>query len=159
MQKPTDLRTAITAAYPEFARDPDRLTMWVEDGRVRSPMTANRGFTCEYTLNITVVAMTTDPGVLFLAINDWCRTNQPDLLTALPNAGYSFEADLIDRQTIDLHITLKLTEQIALVADGSGLALQSVPEPDMAWLTGDDALTSPPVNLTTVIPAEGTPPA
>ena len=158
MQKPSDLRAAITAAYPEFARDPDRLNMWVEHGRVRSPMVASsQGFACEYTLNITIVNMTGDPGVVFLAINEWVRTNQPDLATSLPTSGYEFEADLIDQQTIDIHITLKLTEQIALVPGGEGHALQSVAEPDYAWLTGEDYLTAPPVDLATLVPAEGTP--
>jgi hypothetical protein len=156
MQKPTDLRAAITTAYPEFARDPDRLNMWVEHGRVRSPMTADRGFTCEYVLNITIVNMTGDPGVVFLAINDWCRINQPDLLTPLAQAGYTFEADLIDQQTIDIHVMLKLTEEIALVPNGAGFALQSVAEPDYGWLIGDDALTTPPVNLTSIVPADTT---
>ena len=159
MQKPADLRAAITAAYPEFARDPDRLNMWVEHGRVRSPMVPNRGFTAEYTLNITIVSMTGDPNVIFLAINDWLRANQPDLASPAPNSGYEFEADIVDQQTIDLHVMLKLTEQIASMPNGTGFALQSVPEPDMSWLTGNDALTTPSVDLSAIIPAEGTPPA
>ena len=157
MPKPATLRAALTTAYPEFTRDPDRLNMWVEDGRVRSPMTPARGFTCEYTLNITIINMTGDPAVLFLAINDWCRTQQPDLMSPAPHAGYTFETDIIDLQTIDLHIKLKLTEPIAMVTNAGAPALQSVIEPDYAWLTGDDGLSSPTVNLMTVTPIVGTP--
>ena len=39
MQKPDSLRAAITAADPELGRDPARLLMWVEKGRIRAPMT------------------------------------------------------------------------------------------------------------------------
>ena len=133
--------------------------MWVEEGRIRSPMVAARGFTWEYTLNITVVNMTGDPSVLFLAINDWCRANQPDLLTPLAHAGYRFEVDLIDQQTVDLHIVLKLSEQVLVIANSDGTEnLQYPGEPDMTWLTGEPPLTTPAVNLTTVVAAAGTTP-
>lgn len=157
MEKPTSLRAALTAADPQLARDPDRLNMWVTEGRVRAPMTAARGFTWEYTLNITITDMTTHPSVLFLAINDWCRPNQPDLLTALANAGYGFEADIIDPNTVDLHITLKLSEQVDLITNTDGtLALQHLAEPDMEWLTGAPNLSTPAVPLTQITAAPGT---
>lgn len=159
MQKPNSLRALLTAAYPELSRDPDRLNMWVEEGRVRSPMVAARGFTWEYTLNITVVNMTADPSVLFLAINDWCRANQPDLLTPLPNSGYRFEVDLIDQQTVDLHIVLKLSEQVLVITNSDETtSLQYPGEPDMSWLIGDTPLTMPAVPLADIVPVAGTTP-
>ena len=157
MEKPNALRAALATADPELARDPDRLSMWVDEGRIRSPMTENRGFTWEYMLNITVVNLTLHPSVLFFAINDWLATNQPDLLTPLPHAGYTFEADLIDQQTTDLHITLKLSEQVALITGADGTtSLQHMPEPDMTWLTGAPSLSTPPANLTKVTPQDKT---
>ena len=160
MQKPATLRAALITADPQLGRDPERLNMWVEEGRIRSPMVVSRGFIWEYRLNITLIDCTVHPSVLFLAINDWCRTNQPDLLTALPNAGYTFDADILDLQTVDLHITLKLSEQVALVTGAGGeVSLQHLAEPDMSWLTGDDPLTTPPVALTAITPVPGPPPA
>ena len=159
MQKPASLRAALAAAYPQLARDAERLSVWVEEGRIRSPMTASRGFTWEYTLNITLTEMTGDPSVLFLAINDWCRTNQPDLLTPEAKSGYTFEADLIDTQTVDLHITLRLTEQVAVTTDANGnTQIQYLPEPDMSWLLGEPGLTTPTVGLTSLVAQLGTPP-
>lgn len=142
MEKPSSLRAALSAADPQLDRDAERLSMWVEEGRIRSPMTESRGFTWEYTLNITITDLTLHPSVLFLAINDWLRTNQPDLLSPQTSAGFHFEADIIDPQTIDLHVTLKLSEQVVLTTDANGKpALQHIAEPDMSWLTGGPPLT------------------
>jgi hypothetical protein len=160
MQKSDSLRAALTAAWPELGRDAERLTLWVEEGRIRAPMTAARGFTWEYRLNITITNLELDPSVLFLAINDWLRTNQPDLLTPASNAGYTFEADILDQRSIDLHIVLKLTEQVMVATDTDGnTTLQHIAEPDMTWLLGDPALTDPPVNLSRIVAQPGTPPA
>lgn len=157
MEKPNSLRAALTAAAPDLARDPERLTMWVEEGRIRSPMVENRGFAWEYTLNITVTDLILHPSVLFLAINDWLRAAQPDLLTPASSAGYRFDADIIDPQTVDLHIKLRLTENVALVAGPNGPALQHLAEPDMTWLIGTP-LTDPPVPRAKVTPMPGTTP-
>ena len=126
--------------------------MWVEEGHIRSPMTASRGFEWKYRLNITLTDCTTHPSVLFLAINDWLRVNQPDLISNATSEGYKFEADIIDTKSVDLHITLHLTEQVALVDDGEGgFALQHLAEPDLSWLTGAPSLSTPTVDLVRII--------
>ena len=115
MEKPASLRAALTAADPQLARDAERLSVWVEEGRIRSPMTASRGFSWEYTLNITITDFTLHPSVLFLAINDWLRTNQPDLLSPEAKSGYSFEADMLDPSVPALALTLVLAPASTLV--------------------------------------------
>jgi len=160
MQKLPSLRAALVAAYPQLGRDPDRLTMWVDKGRIRSPMTTDRGFDCEYTLSITITDAVVDPAILWLAINDWLRINQPDLLRPGAGTGYTFEVDLIDLQTIDLAIELTLTEQIAVVTDGSGnTTIQYVGEPDLSWLEGGAMPTLPAGDMQTITAVPGTPPA
>lgn len=130
MQKPASLRAAITAILPELGRDADRLKLWVEKGRIRSPMTPDRGFAWEYTLNLVITDFTDHPSLVFLTINDWLRAAQPDLLTGR-DAGYSFEADIIDDNTIDLAIEIALTEQVVLrPRAGGGFNLEHLAEPD-----------------------------
>lgn len=132
MQKPDSLRAAITAVLPDdFGRDPDRLKIWIDEGRIRAPMTANRAFAWSYKLNVVLIEFKDHPSIVFLAINDWLRVNQPDLLSADPAAGYTFTADIMDSETVDLQIELDLTEQVVLVArDDGGSDLQHLPEPD-----------------------------
>jgi hypothetical protein len=136
--KPNDLRAFIVAALPDFATDPERLAMWIEKGRIRSPMTASRNFEWEYTLNITLQDFTGEPAILFLVINDWLRTNQPELVQPGAKHGYVFEADVVDESTVDLHVQLDLTERTGVTANADGTdALQQLD--DAACLLDDDA--------------------
>jgi len=113
------LREAIALALPEFARDPERLSMWIEKGRIRSPMTESRDFEWEYNLYLTTQDFTGHPSVLFLAINDWLRVNQPELLQP-GSAGYDFEVDVVDDKTVDLHVWLDLTECVRVTKQDDG---------------------------------------
>ncbi|MDR7101470.1 phage tail protein [Croceicoccus sp. BE223] len=131
MEKPASLRAAITAVLPDLGRDSDRLKIWLDEGRIRSPMTASRAFSWEYKLHLVVTDYTDHPSIIFLAVNDWLRTNQPDVLAAGAGRGYSFNADILDDTTIDLVVELDLTEQVVLVPrEGGGFDLQHLSEPD-----------------------------
>lgn len=131
MEKPDSLRAAITEALPDLGRDSERLLLWVDQGRIRAPMTPDRGFAYAYKLNLVVTDFTGHPSIVALIINDWLRVNQPDLLSADPGSGYSFSADILDSQTVDITFELDLTEQVVLVARGDGgFDLQHLAEPD-----------------------------
>lgn len=130
MQKPASIRAALADLLPELHRDPDRFMVWLEKGAVRSTMIESRAFAWSYTLNIVITGLTAHPSLAMLAICDWLRTNQPDLLA--PNApGFRFEADIIDDKTVDLMIELDLDEPVVLQprADGSGFDLEHLPPP------------------------------
>lgn len=145
MIKPAALRAAITTMLPDLGRDPQRLQMWADKGRIRATLSDNRGFAWEYTLNIVVTDYTGHPSLVFLAINDWLRVNQPDLLGA-GQPGYPFEADIIDDGTVDLHAELALTEQVSLRSRGDGeFDLEHLAEPLV--LDDDMALANPPALL------------
>lgn len=136
--KHVSLREAVAKALPELARDPERLSMWIEKGRIRSPMTESRDFEWEYTLNITVQDFTDHPSVLFLTVNDWLRVNQPDLLQPGAGSGFNFEVDVVDDSTVDLHVWLDLTERVSVTANDDGTdAIVHLPE--RADLLPDDA--------------------
>lgn len=142
MQKPDSLRAAIGAVLPEITRDPDKLKLWVDKGRVRATMTPSRDFSQEYTLTLELADFTDHPSIVFLAINDWLRLNQPDKL-ANGAPGYTYEADIVDDATIDLIVELTLTEQIRLTPrDGGGWNLEHVAEPIL--FPDDEPIASPP---------------
>lgn len=129
MKKPGLLRAAIVALLPELARNPDKLAMWVENGRVRATGNAQRGFAWEYPLTVVVEDFTKPPETLFFIVVDWLRTQQPDLL-ASNSEGFPFEVDVIDDKTSDVKITLPLREIVTAIGDGSGgWQLEVVPEP------------------------------
>jgi hypothetical protein len=129
VKKPALLRAAIGTLYPELARDPDKLAMWVEQGSVRSTGNVQRGFAWEYQLTIVAEDFTREPEGLFFVVVDWLRTQQPDLIQ--PNApGFPFEVDVIDDKTFDVKMTLPLREIVTAAAvGGGGWQLEVVPEP------------------------------
>lgn len=142
MEKPSSLRAAIGAVLPDLGTDPDRLRMWVEKGTIRCRQTESRAFAWAYTLTVVITDFTGHPSLVFLAVNDWLRLNQPDLLAASA-PGYAFQADIIDEKTVDLQIDLALTEQVVLVPrDGGGLDLQHLTEPPL--FPELDPLSDPP---------------
>lgn len=130
MNKINTLRTALQAALPELKADPARLRMWIERGEAQSRQTATRGFAFAYQLNILIIEFATDIAVLALALFDWLRVNQPDLLA--PGAtGFSFDVDILDNETADVLVQLNIAQNISAAPqpDGSTL-LTYLDEPD-----------------------------
>ena len=142
MQKPDSLRAAIAAVIPEIARDPAQLKLWVDKGRIRAPMTPNRDFAMAITLTLELIDFAGHPSIVFLAINDWLRVNQPELLAA-GAPGYSFDSAIIDDKTIDLIIELELSESVRLTdREGGGWNLEHVAEPVL--FPEDEPIATPP---------------
>ena len=54
MNKPNSLRAALTAALPEFARNPDRLHIFIEHGSIAVTAAKSLSFEYAYTLDIVV---------------------------------------------------------------------------------------------------------
>lgn len=130
MKKPDLLRAALSR-LPELARDPGRLAMWVDKGTIRAPMTCQRGFSWDYELNAIVTDCATDPAAIFFIIADWLRIQQPDVLAPGKEGAFTFEADILDDKSFDIHIVLQLTETVrAIPRDDGGVDLQTTAEPD-----------------------------
>lgn len=147
MIKPDSLRQAIAVAVPELARDPDRLLMWIDRGRLRSHQTGSFGFEYRYTLNLTVLDFATSPSALMIAVIAWLRTNQPELL-AVNTDAFEFEADILDNKCIDLGLKLELSEQVSVEQrEDGGFDLQHLSEPDPIF--ADDFA---PQNVTPIPP-------
>ena len=130
MKKASLLRTALVTALPELANDPSRLAMWVEKGSGHSRQTGTRGFSFEYELNVLVREMTSDIALLALALFDWLRIHQPDLL-AHKTAGFEFDADILDSESADVLIRLRLVDRVSVSAgEEGGAVLEYLTEPD-----------------------------
>lgn len=141
MKKPALLRAAIGALFPDFARDPDQLAMWIESGSVRATKNGQRGFSWEYQLTVVAEGFTREPEGLFFAVVDWLRRHQPDVTQ--PNApGFAFEVDIIDDRTFDVKMILPLREVVTATAitgpAGAGWQIEVQGEP--ALFTDDEPL-------------------
>lgn len=141
MIKHDSLRQAIAATVPEFGRDPERLAMWIDKGRMRAHRTENLSFEYRYTLNILAFEYAGSPSAVMIAIIAWLAIHQPDLLTANQDA-FDFDVDVLDNDSVDMAIRLELTESVSVTArEDGGYDLQHLAEPDP--LFADDFAPEP----------------
>ena len=121
MEKPALLRAEIEKHLPEIKNNPEKLTLFVQNGRVFGNK-HTLGHEVRYTLALMIDGYTGDTGILNAVILNWARRHQPDLLAPgrVPDNAYRFEADILDNQSCDLLIELALSERITVTADNNG---------------------------------------
>jgi hypothetical protein len=93
--------------------------MWVEKGHVTARLGPQRGFALAYDLTVLVSSFASDAAMLMFIVCDWLREHQPDLL-ASGAQGFAFEADILDEKTVDVQITLPLTEVVLAQGQADG---------------------------------------
>ncbi|BBH14532.1 phage tail protein [Chromobacterium haemolyticum] len=132
MNKPHTLRAALEAALPELRHNPDRLTMWTEDGQLAIRPGALH-FTLHYTLKLVVIEYGRGIESILLPLLDWIAINEPPLLQN-PDAradGLSYRSEIISHSAEDIEITVKLSERVKAVKDAAGgFAFEYLGEPE-----------------------------
>lgn len=132
MYKPDSLRTFLVAAIPELARDPDRLSVYIDTGSIVSGMAQGLSWEYRYTLRLIITDFALDPDALMAPLIAWMRVNQPDTMANpdLAARAINFEADILSDATVDVAIALQLTERAICKpnADGS-YTVTHPPEP------------------------------
>lgn len=152
MIKPGQLRTALEAALPEFVSEPDRLAIYVDNGRVVSRRKPGLSYEYRYELRLFFEAFTRGPDAIMVPLLLWIRDYQPDLMLRYEREDQAivFAADILDQSTWDIAVRFELTEAVMLVArpNGSGWDVTHLPEPspDDPSITGIE----PPPPLGTI---------
>lgn len=135
MLKPASLRSTIEAALPDLARDPDRLLVFIDEGTVRCTAATSLSFEYGYTLRVVVTDYARHADTLIVPVLRWVATHQPELLANfdMQKTGIRFEADLLNKSSMDLSILLTLTERVVVSAnpDAPGLLAEHVGEPPL----------------------------
>jgi len=136
MKKLDSLRAFLTGYIPALRRAPDKLDMAVSRGHLVSWMTSALGFEYRFTASLVIEDYAGDPDTVFLPLILWVRQNQPELLQNhdLADNQIAYQVDRIDADTVDIAVTLPLTETVRVVPrpDGSGADLIHVDEPGLA---------------------------
>ncbi|MFY9350382.1 MAG: phage tail protein [Sphingobium sp.] len=136
MLKPDRLRAALVEAAPEYGRDPDRLAIYIDQGRVATRLSpGNASFEYRYRLRATLLDFTGHPDIVMVALVKWLSVEQPDLLQRheTGSEAIGFEADVLAGGAIDLDISLQLTEAVVLrPREGGGHDLVHLEEPALA---------------------------
>lgn len=122
MKKPDSLRTHMLNAVKELQRDPDRLLTFVDKGNVRCTMANGLSFEYVYEINLVFTNFAGEPDAVMLPLLDWVRTHQHELLVNAEKSkeALKFEAELLSNHSVDLSITLPLSERVIVKRQDNG---------------------------------------
>jgi hypothetical protein len=122
MNKPNSLRAAIERAHPQLSASPDLLTVFINDGTVVATGTRTPSFEYRYDCEMIVRDFIGSADEVMIAVIEWARVNQPNLVTNPDQRrdGITFVADILANNAVDLAVTLKLAESVAVGTDEHG---------------------------------------
>ena len=137
MKKPTSLRDHLLAAVPGLRRNRDQLSVFVDQGNIRS--TAAHGLSFEYSYTVQVL-ITDYPGsadAVAIPLLAWVLQNQRELLENLERGktAIEFEVDILNNDLVDMSIRLPLTERVIVKPATDGSAALQVTYPEEPQLT------------------------
>jgi P2 phage tail completion protein R (GpR) len=112
MIKPALFRTALLAALPALANDPQNLSIAVERGHIRTNGEEKTGFEYVYTMCLMVQDFAGDFDQLAAFVMTWMRQYEPAALkNNQKNAqAVRFQVEILSTELVDVCIELDLTE-------------------------------------------------
>lgn len=131
MYKPKSLRAALNDAVPVLRGNPDMLRIFIDNGKLASTLATSLSFENQYTLNVIVEDFPGDIDLILVPIQAWLRVHQADIMTTDEGRkkGFTYFADINDNDSIDLSISLMLTERTLVKEVGTQLHVEHAPEP------------------------------
>lgn len=122
MNKPAGVRAALERAIPSLVDEPDKLTVFVDRGSIAATGSKSASFEYRYTLHLLLLDFAGDADEVMIALIEWARSNQPDLVTNWDqrDSGITFECDILGNATVDLSIKMKLSESVAVAVGPDG---------------------------------------
>ncbi|HAS0851004.1 phage tail protein [Enterobacter cloacae complex sp. ECL405] len=133
MHKLKSLRQALIDAIPQLNANPERLQMSVGGGNIDARQASSLSFEKRYALNVKVSGFTGDSEGFFVPVLAWLRENQPDIFTLDEGRknGYTFAIVLNDDDTMNITISVQLTERILVSQEQGALHATYSPEPPL----------------------------
>ncbi|PHM65681.1 tail protein [Xenorhabdus stockiae] len=131
MNKPHLLRAELTGKIPYLRDNPEYLHLFVEDGAVMATLAPSLSYEYEYTLNLIIEAYPGDQNILMAVVGHWLREHQPDIFANPDNrrSGFTFDVNILNDQTADISIDLKLTERVRVSTEDGISTVTAIPEP------------------------------
>ncbi|RRZ95821.1 phage tail protein [Erwinia sp. 198] len=123
MEKPTQLRRALTDSVPLLQRNPDGLNMFIDGGRIASTLASSLSFEYQYQLNLVITDYGDDIDLIMVPLLAWLRENQPDIMATEEKrrTGFTFKVDVLSDTLCDISIDLQLTERVIVKQEGDAL--------------------------------------
>ncbi len=114
MLKPNSLRAHLTAALPELARDPERLVMLAENGRIIATGTRALSWQYRYTLSVLVLDWAGHADALIAPLLAWAKRHQGELFDNPERRenAIRFDVEYLSTTTVDIALKIELTEDV-----------------------------------------------
>lgn len=132
MHKQASLKKVLTDAIPGVAKNPEMMRIFADEGSIDATIAASLSFVKRYTLNVIVTDYTGDIDYILVPVLKWVRTHQSDIMatTEGQKRGFTWFADINNDSSIDISISLRLTERtIVRETDDGALHVSYAPEP------------------------------
>jgi hypothetical protein len=152
MNKPENLRAHLLATVEELKHNPDRLLIFIDNGKIRCTAAHTLSFEYSFNLQIILTDFAGHPDSVMLPLLGWVSVHQSELLENLSKAsdGIQFEADILDNSKVDMSLTLPLTERVVVGKDDQGnTIIAHAGEPKLAadflesnWIPGPQDTSS-----------------
>ncbi|MGQ5524833.1 phage tail protein [Chitinimonas sp. PSY-7] len=144
MYKAQSLREHLTQSNPALAKNPDKLLVFVDEGRLRTNWGKSLSFEYQYTLRVFVLDFADSLDALFVPLLLWLRQHQSDLIQNAERQadGIRFEVEPLNHEASDIEIKLKLTEKVKVSERDGGLEAEhlgeNIPKGNLwvQWLPG-----------------------
>ena len=122
MNKPDSLRSHLLSTIAELKHNPDRLLIFIDNGKVRCTAAASLSFEYSFDLQIILTDFAGHPDSVMLPLLGWLSVHQSELLENLNRSadGIQFEVDVLDNSKVDMSLTLPLTERVVVGKDDQG---------------------------------------
>lgn len=138
MKKPISLRAHLEQWLPDLKKNPDKLHVIIDKGRVSTKAGASASFEYHYTVQLLVTDFAESIDTLVVPIMVWAQEHQPDLIHAIDkqSKAITFEAEAIDHDKMDIAITIDLSERVLVRSVPAGYECEHIGEPPLPDLTG-----------------------
>ncbi|WP_197432913.1 phage tail protein [Janthinobacterium sp. B9-8] len=98
MIKPADLREYLSKTVRHLAHNPDKLAIFIDEGKLIATAGKSLSFEYQYTLNLIIQDYADHPDTIMVPMLAWVSSNQPELFSNVDKRqnGISFEADILE---------------------------------------------------------------
>jgi hypothetical protein len=141
MIKPDSLRKHLASSNDDLRRNPDKMLIFADEGNMVAVGTQSLSFEYRYRLNLIITDYAGDPNAVMVPLLAWIRVHQSDLVDNPERRknGIRFEVDFNNKETVDLSITMDLTERVVVTpGPGGRLDVMHRPEPQATPVYTDD---------------------
>ncbi len=133
MKKLESLRKWMQEALPVLQREPERLQLFADEGRIACTAAAGLSFEYRYKITLQLWDFAGHPDAVMVPLLAWMGVYERERLQSYASnaEAITFAAELLDAGKVDLEIKVDVSERVQVIRrpDGTGCDVRHLPEP------------------------------